>query len=61
MGVIAVPLWIPQLGMSVGLSILTIALLDELLHLLFGGAPRYEKPAPQSRDEIIERVMESGV
>lgn len=61
MGVIAVPLWIPQLGMSMGLSILTIALLDELLHLLFGGAPRYEKPAAQSRDEIIERVMESGV
>jgi len=61
MGVIAVPLWIPQLGMSVGLSILMIAFLDELLHLLFGGAPRYEKPAPQSRDEIIERVMESGV
>lgn len=61
MGVIAVPLWIPQLGMSAGLTILAIAFVDELLHLLFGGAPRYEKPKAESKEEIIERVMESGV
>ena len=61
MGVIAVPLWIPQIGMSAGLAILAIAFADELLHLLFGGAPRYEKPKAQTTDEIIERVMESGV
>ncbi len=61
MGVIAVPLWIPQLGMSAGLAILAIAFLDELVHLLFGGAPRYEKPKAESEEEIIERVMESGV
>jgi TRAP-type C4-dicarboxylate transport system permease small subunit len=60
-GVIAVPLWIPQLGMSLGLLILAIAFVDELLHVLFGGSPRYEKPAPASDEEIIERVMESGV
>ncbi|MEH6693066.1 MAG: TRAP transporter small permease [Pseudorhizobium pelagicum] len=61
MGVIAVPLWIPQLGMSVGLSVLAISFVDELLHVLFGGAPRYEKPPANTADEIIERVMESGV
>ena len=61
MGVIAVPLWIPQLGMSAGLTILAIAFFDELIHLLFGGTPRYEKPKAESSDEIIERVMESGV
>lgn len=61
MGVIAVPLWIPQLGMSVGLSVLAISFVDELLHVLFGGTPRYEKPPATSTDEIIERVMESGV
>lgn len=61
MGVIAVPLWIPQIGMSAGLGILAIAFIDELLHLLFGGAPRYEKPKAETTDEIIERVMESGV
>ncbi|MCF6368084.1 TRAP transporter small permease subunit [Rhizobium sp. TRM95001] len=61
MGVIAVPLWIPQLGMSVGLTILAIAFLDELLHVMFGGVPRYEKPKAESKEQIIERVMESGV
>lgn len=61
MGVIAVPLWIPQLGMSVGLTVLAISFVDELLHVLFGGTPRYEKPPANTADEIIERVMESGV
>jgi TRAP-type C4-dicarboxylate transport system permease small subunit len=60
-GVIAVPLWIPQLGMSLGLLILAIAFVDELLHVLFGGSPRYEKPPAATDEEIIERVMESGV
>ncbi|CAD7049283.1 TRAP transporter small permease [Pseudorhizobium halotolerans] len=61
MGVIAVPLWIPQLGMSAGLTILAIAFVDELIHLLFGGTPRYEKPRAETKEEVIERVMESGV
>jgi TRAP-type C4-dicarboxylate transport system permease small subunit len=60
-GVIPVPLWIPQIGMSLGLVILEVAFVDELLHLLFGGMPRYEKPVPKTKEEIIERVMESGV
>lgn len=60
-GVIAVPLWIPQLGMSLGLLILAIAFVDELLHVLFGGSPRYEKPPAATDEEVIERVMESGV
>lgn len=59
-GVIPVPLWIPQLGMAVGLVILSIAFLDELAHLLFGGRPRYEKPAAASDEEVIERILESG-
>jgi TRAP-type C4-dicarboxylate transport system permease small subunit len=60
-GVVAVPLWIPQMGMATGLSILAIAFMDELLHLLFGGLPRYEKPKPKTTDELVERIMESGV
>ncbi|MEQ1408518.1 TRAP transporter small permease [Neorhizobium sp. Rsf11] len=59
-GVIPVPLWIPQLGMAVGVVVLAIAFVDELVHLLFGGVPRYEKPAPKSEEEMIERIMESG-
>jgi TRAP-type C4-dicarboxylate transport system permease small subunit len=60
-GVIAVPLWIPQLGYSSGLVILFIAFVDELVHVLRGFPPRYELPKPESADEVIERAMQSGV
>ena len=40
-GLVAVPLWIPQSGMALGLSIMTIALLDDLVTLLAGGTPSY--------------------
>ncbi|MGA0597597.1 TRAP transporter small permease [Enterovirga sp. CN4-39] len=60
-GVVAVPLWIPQLGFSGGLAILLVAFVDELVHVAAGGMPRYEKPPPQSADEVIERAMESAV
>ena len=40
-GMIAVPLWIPQLSMLVGLVVLSIALLDELIVVLRGGSPSY--------------------
>ena len=33
-GVIAIPLWLPQLGYSAGLVILLIAFVDELVHVL---------------------------
>lgn len=59
-GVIAVPLWIPQLGFCGGLVILAIAFVDELVHVLFGGMPRYEKPAPETAEEVIERAIQSG-
>ena len=60
-GVIAVPLWIPQLGYAGGLVILAIALVDELVHVLRGGEPRYEKPPPATADEVVERAIQSGV
>jgi TRAP-type C4-dicarboxylate transport system permease small subunit len=60
-GVVAMPLWIPQLGYSGGLVILFIAFVDELVHVLRGFAPRYELPKPQSAEEIVERAMQSGV
>jgi TRAP-type C4-dicarboxylate transport system permease small subunit len=60
-GVLAVPLWIPQLGYSVGLTILAIAFADELVRVGSGRAPSYEKPPPATPDEVIERAIESGV
>jgi len=59
-GVLAIPLWIPQLGYSGGLVILAIAFADELVHVLRGFAPRYEKPKPATAEEVVERAMHSG-
>jgi TRAP-type C4-dicarboxylate transport system permease small subunit len=60
-GVLAVPLWIPQLGYSGGLVILLIAFVDEFLHVIRGGGPRYEKPKPTSAEEAVEQAIQSAV
>lgn len=59
-GVVPIPLWIPQLGYSAGLIILSIALVDEMVHVLRGNKPRYEKEKPQSPDELVERIANEG-
>ena len=60
-GVIVVPLWIPQLGYSGGLVILLVAFVDELIHVLRGNDPRYERPKPQTAEEVVERAAQSAV
>jgi TRAP-type C4-dicarboxylate transport system permease small subunit len=60
-GVIVVPLWIPQLGFTSGLVILFIAVMDELVHVLAGNKPRYEKEPPKTAEEVIERAAAGGV
>lgn len=60
-GVIAIPLWLPQLGYSGGLAILFVAFVDEFVHVVTGHGPRYEKPPPQTAEEAIQRAVESGV
>ncbi|MCB5174866.1 MULTISPECIES: TRAP transporter small permease [Microvirga] len=60
-GVVAVPLWIPQLGYSLGLVILGIAFLDELARVATGHAPRYERPPPATPEEVVDRAAESGL
>jgi TRAP-type C4-dicarboxylate transport system permease small subunit len=60
-GVVAVPLWIPQLGYSTGLVILAVALLDELVHVVTGHAPRYDRPPPTTPEEVVARAAESGI
>ena len=59
-GVLAIPLWIPQLGYSGGLVILAIALVDELIFVSQGNRPRYEKEPPATPDEFVERVASGG-
>ncbi len=60
-GVIAIPLWIPQLGYCGGLVILFIAFVDELIHVLRGNPPRYELPKAATAEEVVERAIQSGV
>jgi len=60
-GVIAIPMWIPQIGYALGLLILLIAFVDELIHVLRGNMPRYEKPKPKTADEVVEQAIQSGV
>jgi len=60
-GVLAVPVWIPQLGFSGGLVILSIALTDELVNVLRGNRPSYEKGSPdESPEEFVERISQGG-
>jgi TRAP-type C4-dicarboxylate transport system permease small subunit len=55
-GVVPVPLWIPQIGYAVGLVILAVALADELVHVLSGGTPHYERDKPVTAEELLQRV-----
>lgn len=40
-GIIAVPLWIPQGAMALGILVFAVALLDELVTTMRGGTPSY--------------------
>jgi TRAP-type C4-dicarboxylate transport system permease small subunit len=60
-GVLVIPLWIPQSGFTAGLVILFIAVVDELVYVLAGNKPRYEKEPPKTAEEAIERAAASGV
>jgi TRAP-type C4-dicarboxylate transport system permease small subunit len=46
-GLVAVPLWIPQSGMALGLTILAVAILDDLVAALRGRAISYERAAEE--------------
>ncbi len=59
-GVLSIPLWIPQIGYSGGLFILAIALVDEMVYVLRGNKPTYEKEPPSSPDELVERIAAGG-
>ncbi|MEZ5658461.1 MAG: TRAP transporter small permease [Burkholderiaceae bacterium] len=40
-GLVPIPLWIPQMGMTVGVSVLTLAFLVDAVRALTGGEPSY--------------------
>ena len=34
---------------------------DEFIHVLRGNLPRYEKPKPQTAEEVVEQAIQSAV
>ncbi len=52
-GLLAMPMWIPQIGAALGVTVLAIALLDELLWLLSGGAARLGAPDVIGADQPV--------
>ncbi|MDN5002186.1 TRAP transporter small permease [Bradyrhizobium sp. GCM10027634] len=60
-GVVALPLWIPQLGFAGGLVILSIALIDEMVNVVSGNQPTYERGSPdETPEEFVERISQGG-
>jgi TRAP-type C4-dicarboxylate transport system permease small subunit len=59
-GVIAVPIWLPQLSFLAGAVLLTVAVVDELVHVLRGNPLSFEKPPPKTTEELLARVAEGG-
>jgi len=47
-GVIPFPIFVPQLGMTLGLFLITVALVEDLVHLLRAETPSYLQDAPDS-------------
>jgi TRAP-type C4-dicarboxylate transport system permease small subunit len=54
-GMLAVPIWIPQLAMVVGTALFALALLDDLVVALAGGRPSYRRHEPAS---AVEKAMQ---
>jgi TRAP-type C4-dicarboxylate transport system permease small subunit len=59
-GVVVIPLWIPQMGLVAGLAILLVAIIDELVIVLQGRRPTYEKEPAATPEELIERIASGG-
>lgn len=62
-GMIAVPLWIPQSAMLCGLVILTVALVDELVTVLYGGKASYAAKGEKllvTDDRILAEKQRGG-
>lgn len=54
-GMLAVPIWIPQVALVAGTALFALALLDDLVVVLAGGTPSYRKHEPSS---AVEKAMQ---
>ncbi|CAN5733640.1 TRAP transporter small permease [soil metagenome] len=58
-GLMAVPFWIPQIGMALGATIMTISLLDELAQTLAGKIPEFADAEAQAIGEELDAASAS--
>jgi len=49
-GIIKYPIWIPQISMALGIVLFCLALLEDLINVVMGRAPNFEK----NREQIQE-------
>ena len=54
-GLLAVPIWIPQIAMVAGSALFALALVDDLVVTLAGGTPSYRRHEPTS---AVEKAMQ---
>jgi len=55
-GLVAVPLWLPQGGMALGLAIMTIALLEDLVTVIARGTPSYMVAEQNKKIALSENI-----
>ncbi len=55
-GLVAVPLWLPQGGMALGLAIMTIALTEDLVTVLARGKPSYLVAEQNKKIALSENI-----
>lgn len=55
-GVIAIPLWIPQTALAIGLVVFAIALADELITVIASGTPTYQAHE-EAKSEILQKPV----
>jgi TRAP-type C4-dicarboxylate transport system permease small subunit len=57
-GLIQIPIWIPQLSVAIGTLVLEVAVLDELVAVLRGGKPSYQRAEEDrlARKDFSENV-----
>ncbi len=53
-GLLSIPLWIPQMVMTIGVGLLALSLLEELIKVLRGKKPIYELRAEGMQDRLEE-------
>ncbi|WP_421994050.1 TRAP transporter small permease [Reyranella sp.] len=58
-GLMAVPFWIPQIGMALGATIMSIGLIDELVQTLGGKVPDFADAEAQAIGEELEAAAAS--